>query len=64
VLLIRQLSRLISIAEEEGAQEKMLAPNRQYGAIQLPAPPAAVGSVTENTTRTFDPAYKDTQSQK
>jgi predicted lipid-binding transport protein (Tim44 family) len=66
VLLIRQLSRLIGLVEKEepAAEVKKPATSRQYNAPQIAAEPRSVSSVTEHTTRTFDPAYRDSQSER
>lgn len=64
-LLIRQLSRLISLAkgDEERAPAKAIDAN-QFSRPQISAPPRSIGSVTENTTRNFDAVYRDTEAQK
>ncbi|HXG92267.1 MAG TPA: hypothetical protein VNN73_07850 [Blastocatellia bacterium] len=62
-LLIRQLARLISIVkgEDEASQRPRPVASRRTDP-QLAAPPRAFGSVTENTTRTFDPVYRDSET--
>src|SRR5215216_5266552 len=66
VMLVRQLSRLISIAKgEESATQPIRRVNtNQFSQPQISAPPQQFGSVTENTTRNFDAAYKDSERQK
>jgi hypothetical protein len=65
-LLIRQLSRLITIAEigaRRGDQTSLARPGVEHGYIQIPPSPAPVPSVTEHTTRSFDPAnYQESES--
>ena len=58
-LLIRLFGHLIAPRHQQPAQ----TPRELTGApplVQLPAPPSAVGSVTEHTTRNFEPrAYSE-----
>lgn len=70
LLLIWQLSRLISVVKDEG-EERVRRPvvirqpdAPQITSPQLAAPPHAVGSVTEHTTRTFDPVYRESEQQR
>jgi hypothetical protein len=57
--LIQQLSRLIGLIEKENKParrpNRMAEPDRP----QIVAPPRAVSSVTEHTTRNFDQVYKE-----
>ena len=66
LMLVRQLSRLISLARGEGDEPKPV--NRintnQFNQPQIPAPPQQFGSVTENTTRNFDAAYRDSERER
>ena len=57
-MMIRQVSRLISLMENESntrRQPTHAAPEQP----QLSAPPPAFHGVTEHTTRNFEPAYRD-----
>ena len=65
-MLIRMMSRLLLSAKEEGrffgskrAGKKELKPPAPQGFIQPPAYADPLGSVTEHTTRTFSPTYKE-----
>ena len=63
ILLIRQLSRFVSAALQPGTgnsprQAKEMAPPKQTNR-QLGARPEPIPSVTENTTRTFEPVYRE-----
>ncbi|HEV2912788.1 MAG TPA: hypothetical protein VGX92_05670 [Pyrinomonadaceae bacterium] len=62
ILLVRQLSRLISAAlpadNRTRSARETIAPPKQTNR-QLNAHPEPAASVTENTTRTFEPAYRD-----
>ena len=56
-LLVWQVSRLLSLPRQTA--NNLLQPQRPTRAPALPlvpAPPGAVASVTENTTRNFDPS--------
>jgi hypothetical protein len=56
-LLIKQLSRLISLMEETyGAPKKVTGRGAAVVTPQLGSGPRAVSSVTEQTTRNFEPA--------
>jgi len=59
VLLIRQLSRLISIAQANPVQ--LVAPNAtaEYSQPQITGQPRPASSVTEHTTRNFDRIYEE-----
>ena len=56
-LLVWLLLRLTTGHQPSGSPEKPanLVP-REYSVPQLPAPPVGMPSVTENTTRNFDPS--------
>ena len=60
-MLIQQLSRLIGLAEKENKtpSRTRTGPRLEPERPQIVAPPRAVGSVTEHTTRNFDQAYKE-----
>lgn len=65
-MLVRMMSRLLLSAKEEGrgfgskrAGKKELKPPAPQGFIQPPAYADPLGSVTEHTTRTFSPTYKE-----
>jgi hypothetical protein len=65
VLLLRQMSRIINASLQAGtnAPAKQVTKIAEPGQTQrkLGAPPLEpVPSVTENTTRTFDPVYRET----
>lgn len=58
-LLIRQLSRLISIVQANPAQITTANTTAEYAQPQITGQPRPVSSVTENTTRNFDPIYTE-----
>lgn len=60
-LLIQQLSRLVGMVEKDTKAPRQTQANRQPEPErpQIVAQPHAVGSVTEHTTRNFDPIYKE-----
>jgi hypothetical protein len=61
-LLIWQLARVVSIAKQAApAQPQGRGPYPQgdYNAPQIAAPPAVMPSVTEHTTRNFEPAVNE-----
>ena len=63
-LLIRQLSRLISLMENSvsNSAQRSFARASVQERPEIAAPPQAVSSVTEHTTRNFDPAsYRETE---
>jgi hypothetical protein len=53
-LLVRQLSRVISMIQANPAQIVPQNASADYGQAQIPAPPRPVTSVTEHTTRNFE----------
>lgn len=60
-LLLRQFSRLMS-SKVQAADDAPAKPKKKLSEKtppQLAAPREPVGSVTENTTRTFDPVYRE-----
>lgn len=65
-MFLRLWSKVSGIAAQP---QRPPQPNRQQSvyepprAAQLPPRPLGFGSVTENTTRTFDPVYRDTMEQ-
>lgn len=67
-LLIRQLSRLLSMYGQppEAAQDRSARPDNEldegYATPQLDAPREPPLSVTENTTRTFEPVARERQT--
>ena len=66
-LLTRQLARIINttqITERPPKAEKRRKRANAYEAPQLGAPPLAVPSVTEHTTRNFDPARREESERK
>lgn len=60
ILLIKQLSRLVGASIESGGHKRTreLAQPKQTSR-QLNARPEPIPSVTENTTRTFEPVYRE-----
>ena len=56
-LLVRQLSRLVSMPKLSGDVTQPQEP-------QISAPREPVSSVTEHTTRTFEPLYKERDTQR
>jgi hypothetical protein len=60
-LLVWLLFRLMSAHQPAARKDKAPTPlARDYKSPQLPAPPASMPSVTENTTRNFEPSlYRD-----
>jgi hypothetical protein len=55
-LLIKVLMRLIGVSQRsESASVMREHAMRSYEPSQIPSPPRSIGSVTENTTRSFDP---------
>ena len=65
VLLIRQLSKLLGIYHWPGnaAEPKGLKPGGQPAA-QIDAPREPLASVTEHTTRTFEPLFRERDTQR
>jgi hypothetical protein len=53
-LLIRQLSRLITMAQYSERQSQQVMPPVAQNYPQIAAPPRSVPDVTEHTTRSFD----------
>jgi hypothetical protein len=66
MLLARQLSRVISMPQlpEEPSKSKKSKPVEKIRPQQLSAPREPVMSVTEHTTRTFEPVYKERDTQR
>ena len=66
VLLLRQMSRIINASLQAGAnrpaQQRMeiAEPVQTQRKLSAPPPLEPVSSVTDNTTRTFDPVYRET----
>jgi hypothetical protein len=58
-LLIRQLSRLVSITQASAYEISAPTNTAEYAPPQITAQPRPVSSVTEHTTRNFDPVYKE-----
>jgi len=60
-LLVRLLSHLISPRHHQAAPlaQAGKAVSSAPPLVQLPAPPSAIGSVTEHTTRNFEPGVYD-----
>jgi hypothetical protein len=61
-LLIRLFTRIMGISEPRDETAKSAGPfqrNTSPQQAQLSPPPSSIPSVTENTTRTFDPIYRD-----
>ena len=67
-VLIWLLLRLIKIYQQPGGQpqikEVQAEGSKAYTPAQIAAPPESVGSVTEHTTRNFEPSrYRDAEAQ-
>jgi len=60
-MLIRQMSRLVSIMENDSRTRRQV--QRTPAPPQIAAPPQAFRSVTEHTTRNFEAAYRDAGEQ-
>ena len=60
-LLIRLFSKLLGVAEEShDSHGRKLQITGEHRPVQIPSPPSGIPSVTEQTTRNFDPAlYRD-----
>jgi Na+-transporting methylmalonyl-CoA/oxaloacetate decarboxylase gamma subunit len=60
-LLIRLFTRIMGFSQPQAApaEAKSVFQRNTSPQAQLPAPPSAMPSVTEHTTRTFDPIYRD-----
>jgi uncharacterized paraquat-inducible protein A len=62
IMLLKQLSRFVSAALQPGTgsarQAKEMSPPKQTSR-QLNSRPEPIPSVTENTTRTFEPIYRE-----
>jgi hypothetical protein len=58
-LLVRQLSRLISIVQANPAQIAATNATAEYVQPQITGQPRPVSSVTEHTTRNFDRVYEE-----
>jgi len=64
-LLIRLFSRLLGLGQESHEPPTFRKPqtSSEHRPVQLPAPPQGMSSVTEQTTRNFDPAlYRDRET--
>jgi Na+-transporting methylmalonyl-CoA/oxaloacetate decarboxylase gamma subunit len=64
-LLIRQLSRVLDVAQLSGSANQSKPPklSEQY-LPQIGAPREPVASVTEHTTRIFEPVHQDRDTQR
>jgi hypothetical protein len=61
-LLIRLFSRLLGLPQESADAQHLRKQQTtgEHKPVQLPSPPSGIPSVTEQTTRNFDPAlYRD-----
>lgn len=58
-LLIQQLSRLIGLIERPNKTPRRPVRSEETERPQIAAPPRSFSSVTENTTRNFERAYKE-----
>ena len=64
-LLIRLFSKLLGFGQESHDSDHLRKPHTfgEHRPVQLPSPPSGISSVTEQTTRNFDPAlYRDRES--
>ncbi|HJQ22662.1 MAG TPA: zinc ribbon domain-containing protein [Blastocatellia bacterium] len=58
-MLIRQVSRLIKIMENDSSSRRQMQRTPSPAPPQIVAPPPGFRSVTEHTTRNFEAAYRD-----
>jgi hypothetical protein len=58
LMLIKQLARLVRLVEDEYRAARQIGKPIEQTRPQIAAPPHAVSSVTEHTTRNFDQAYQ------
>ena len=64
-LLVRQLSRVLDIAQLTGGASQPKQPKLSEKPVQqIGAPREPVSSVTEHTTRIFEPIHKDRDTQR
>jgi hypothetical protein len=67
-LLVRQLSRVLDVAELSGGATQSKQPHQptlsEKPVQQIGAPREPVSSVTEHTTRIFEPVHKDRDTQR
>jgi hypothetical protein len=63
-MMIKQLSRLVTMMEDERRAARQRPRNETASPPQIDAPPPAFRSVTEHTTRNFEPAYRDASEQR
>ncbi|MFS8084542.1 MAG: hypothetical protein ACMG6H_02855 [Acidobacteriota bacterium] len=64
-LLVRQLSRALDLPKLSGETREHQFPKlSENPAQQISAPREPLSSVTENTTRTFQPIYKERDTQR
>ena len=66
-LLIRQLSRVIGKAKEQSETNEKVVEQRKLvekPVARIGPPREPLQSVTENTTRTFDPVYRERDTQR
>ena len=64
-LLIRQLSRVLDVAQlSGGATQSRQSKLSEKSVQQIEAPREPVASVTEHTTRMFEPIHKDRDTQR
>lgn len=65
-LLVRQLSRVLNVPQlsSEGATQAKQAKLTEPAVRQIDAPREPVSSVTEHTTRTFEPAHRERETQR
>ena len=63
-LLLRLFSKILGFGQESHDSHHVKRQNTgEHKPIQLPSPPSGIPSVTEQTTRNFDPAlYRDRES--
>ena len=58
-MLIKQIARLITMMQDESRTARAVSRATAGNPPQVAAPPPAFRSVTEHTTRNFEPAYRD-----
>jgi hypothetical protein len=61
-MLIKQVSRLITVMEQDRRADRYLPEAAQPEPPQLSSQPPTFRSVTEHTTRNFDAAYREPQA--
>lgn len=63
-MLVRQLSRVLDMPRLSPDAKQPKSPLREKPIQQIGAPREPVSSVTENTTRTFEPIHRERETQR